>query len=477
VNTLPALTLPNTNGAFSAVMDLSGLTALAEITFAVPGAGSGDSFQVYFTTNPGATTSASGVQGPLLTGPAPGVWPPQIPARYLIVQRIAGTTTGLTMQTSGQETPGMGGSGPAPSTGTFSAVANLATGGAIGTAPATVDNFAFFTVNQTTAGQSVTLPAPTQTTPARLAYVENTGTQAFQLYTTELQPGFGAVVGWNGTAWNLVGVGNAISQGLNFFGAPILLGTGDANKLGLYTNAVLALLIDAAQNVGIGQATPKAKLDLAGALLLEPVAIANLATGGSVGSAATTVDVGSVLEINQTTAGQALTLPPPTNNTAHGRYLVTVNVGTVSFLIGDATLAQNLNLNPGAAASKGQGCVWEWDGTAWVPISAFLATPAQGANLGDANVTVTRAGQFSQYTLPAGTLSTGRTVTLPSSAQGALPGDVALVSRVDATANTLTVANGGGGGGNLIVMPASKINFVMAWFNGVNWIYMSGGAQ
>ncbi len=44
--------------------------------------------------------------------------------------------------------------------------------------------------------------------------------------------------------------------------------------------------------------------------------IANLATGGAIGTAATTVDVKTTFNINQTTANQTLALPTPTNTTA-----------------------------------------------------------------------------------------------------------------------------------------------------------------
>jgi hypothetical protein len=481
VQSLSPLAIPNTPGAFSAVLDLAALSATAEITFAVPGAGPLDQVQVYFTTHASATNAASAVQGPLLTGPTPGPWQPEIPARYVIVERIAGPTTGLLLEATGQETPSAG----SPSTSTLSgaslAIANLPTGGNIGTASATVDAYIFFTLDQTTPAVTVTLPNPTVTGSARLAVLTHTGTAAFLLYGAAILPGSSALLVWTGTQWQLAGLGGAASVVGNQIGSAITIGPNDSNALVFITNGTSAFKIDPNQNVGIGPgmglATPKARLDLNGAFLIEPVTTSDKPTGGSVGSAATTVDVTSILHLAQVTAGQALTLPPPTNATAPGRLLIAINVGTVPVLIGDATLQQNVNLMPGAATSKGQGCVFEWDGTAWVPISAFLATPAQGANLGDASVTLTRAGQFSQYTMPAGTLSTGRTVTLPSAAQGAQPGDVALVSRLDVSANTLTIANGGPGAGNLFVMPVSKVNSLMARFDGTNWQFMFGGAQ
>ncbi len=476
MQTLPSVSVPNTPGSFSAVVDLAALSALGEITFAVPGAGPLDQVQVYFTTNASAVNAASAIQGPLLSGPQPGPMPPQIPCRYVILERVAGTTTGLSAQISGQETPGTS-ANSGGSSGQALAISNLAATGPIGAAPATVDQYAFFDVAQTTASVNVTLPAPSAAANSRCVMVTNTGTAAFQLYGAMLLPNTSALVLWNGTQWQLCGLGSALSALGNALGMTLLIGTLDANGIRIITNGAGAVWVDVNQNMGVGQSSPKAKLDLAGAFLMEPVNVANLAGGGSVGTAATTVDVASILHVAQTTAGQALTLPPPTNNTAPGRLLVVVNTGTVPFVVGDATLLQNLNLMPGAAGSKGQACVFEWNGVAWAPLSAFSPTPAQGANLGDASVTVTRAGQFSQYTMPAGIMSAARTVTLPSAAQGAQPGDIALISRLDISAFTLTIANGGGGGGNTFVMPASKVNFHTARFDGTNWNFMSGGVQ
>ena len=62
---------------------------------------------------------------------------------------------------------------------TATTIANIAAGGAIGTAAATVDVFTTFNVNQTTADQTITLPTPTVTTAGKLAYVNNIGTVEF----------------------------------------------------------------------------------------------------------------------------------------------------------------------------------------------------------------------------------------------------------------------------------------------------------
>ena len=62
-------------------------------------------------------------------------------------------------------------------------IANLAGGGAIGTAAATVNISDYFTVNQTTAAQTLTIPSPTgaAAVEGRVIYVKNIGTASFTM--------------------------------------------------------------------------------------------------------------------------------------------------------------------------------------------------------------------------------------------------------------------------------------------------------
>lgn len=64
-----------------------------------------------------------------------------------------------------------------------------------------------------------------------------------------------------------------------------------------------------------------------GALLT--ASVSNLASGGSIGSAASTVDVTNVALINQTTAAKVLTIPTPSNGLA--MFYTLANVGTEGF--------------------------------------------------------------------------------------------------------------------------------------------------
>lgn len=81
-------------------------------------------------------------------------------------------------------------------------------------------------------------------------------------------------------------------------------------------------------------------------------ALGNFATGGSIGSAATTVDLGTFITIAQTTAGQTLTVPNPTDTTA-GRELVLANIGNQSFTVFATAVAAGVSIKA------------IWTGAAW----------------------------------------------------------------------------------------------------------------
>lgn len=90
-----------------------------------------------------------------------------------------------------------------------------------------------------------------------------------------------------------------------------------------------------------------------GNLKLATINVANLATGGVIGTAITTVDICSVFLINQTTANQTLTLPPPTNTLA-GNLVTIGNIGSVNFTI------SGINVSPNSLIKL------IWSGTAWL---------------------------------------------------------------------------------------------------------------
>jgi hypothetical protein len=81
------------------------------------------------------------------------------------------------------------------------AIANLATGGVIGTAATTVDVLASFNLSQSTAGQTVTLPNPTDARANKVVLLTNVGAVPFIAYGVTVQPSQSTQVVWSGAAW------------------------------------------------------------------------------------------------------------------------------------------------------------------------------------------------------------------------------------------------------------------------------------
>lgn len=85
------------------------------------------------------------------------------------------------------------------------ALGNFATGGAIGTAAATVDAYTVITINQTTSGQTLTIPTPTNAAAGHVLYISNIGSTSFTLLSAPLNTGATATLVWNGSAWTFSG--------------------------------------------------------------------------------------------------------------------------------------------------------------------------------------------------------------------------------------------------------------------------------
>lgn len=131
------------------------------------------------------------------------------------------------------------------------AISNKASGGAIGTAAATVDVASLFNVNQTTSGQTLTVPNLTNTTNGKTIHINNVGSTAFTLLSKTIEPGTGILLRWTGSAWNISGVGNAtggggagdiegVTAGIGLTGG----GTSGTVTLNADTSSVLATISD-----------------------------------------------------------------------------------------------------------------------------------------------------------------------------------------------------------------------------------------
>ncbi len=84
-------------------------------------------------------------------------------------------------------------------------VANMASGGAM--AQANIDNYGIILLNQTTAGQTITLAAPTDTTAGKVLMFGNVGSQTFTYSGLSVTAGEGVILVWSGSAWICIGKG------------------------------------------------------------------------------------------------------------------------------------------------------------------------------------------------------------------------------------------------------------------------------
>jgi len=106
-------------------------------------------------------------------------------------------------------------------------------GGSIGLASATVDQYTSITINQTSFGQTLTIPTPTITSEARYFFIQNSGTEAFQLLGQPINIGVSSLLFWNVTAaaWQFVS-GKLIGGGWQLLFAPTPL-TANTNYVAL----------------------------------------------------------------------------------------------------------------------------------------------------------------------------------------------------------------------------------------------------
>jgi len=153
-------------------------------------------------------------------------------------------------------------------------------------------------------------------------------------------------------------------------------------------------------------------------------------------------------------------------NTQKGRLLIVTNVGTAAFTLGDATVQQGINVSPGVSS------LWEWNGTAWVPLDGGIGRdPIQAGNL-NTSVNAPRAGRFTEYKI---TNIAAGDVALTCVTTGAIVGDVIRFTRTDTNAHTATIQDHTPA--TQFVMPNSKINFCDVRFNGTSFEFMAGGTQ
>lgn len=104
--------------------------------------------------------------------------------------------------------------------------------------------------------------------------------------------------------------------------------------------------------------------------------------------------------------------------------------------------------------------------------------PDRGDDLTDAAATIRPSGKRWRV-LPAATLTANRILTLgvATATISVESGDWILVTREDVTSYSLTIANGGAGGGNVSLLPGGGKGWVLAYFDGTNWIHKASGSS
>jgi hypothetical protein len=146
------------------------------------------------TSNSGGITidtgTATGTTGTIVLGAtnASGI---TLGRTGLTTSNAGALTVGQLLTASGGATIATGSTFTNASSTLFSAqaITDKPSGGAIGTAAATVDVATTFNVTQTTASQTLTLPTPTDTTAGRLVFVNNVGSTSFVMYGSTIAAG------------------------------------------------------------------------------------------------------------------------------------------------------------------------------------------------------------------------------------------------------------------------------------------------
>jgi hypothetical protein len=248
------------------------------------------------------------------------------------------------------------------------ALNNFAVNSAIGTAAATVDVRTGFTINQTTAGRTLTLPTPTANTVAgRIVYISNIGTTSFTMHGVTINSGASQSYIYNGSTWaptNVGGAGagvNAVglldsqtksSDGAVISGTSIYLQTADVSNPGLVSTGTQSF-------AGDKTFTGTTSFTGAGTALLvsnDAGITGNLSVGGLTTVSGSLIASGSSTVTTGTTTGTGtntttLTLTGDTFNVNDVIYIdnigqdyytrITVDPGTGSYTISPAVTFDN----------------------------------------------------------------------------------------------------------------------------------------
>jgi trimeric autotransporter adhesin len=318
------------------------------------------------------------------------------------------------------------------------AIGNLATGGNIGTAAATVDIGSSFNVAQSTAGQTITLPNPTTTTAGRIIYVQNTGTVNFDFFGVPLTPNSSRAAIWNGSGWNMLTANGGV------VGATPLSSISAATAANTINNA------GSTQTWNWNGATTSNGLVLTGNALTTGNILT--LTGGTFtsGSALNITNVGGAGIISNT---PGIDLTTPAGNTLQvisgTTGAATFDSGTTGAVnIGTSNNAKTVNVGTGAAVAN----TINLGGTGANTVNIANNQNAGAVNVGN-NLTTGTVSIATGANTGILSIATGAGAQTINFATGAAAKNVTVGSLN--TTSTLTLQGGGSAGGRVAAIAGS----------------------
>lgn len=395
---------------------------------------------------------------------------------------------------------------------------NQITTGPIGTAPATVDAFNYCTFIQTTTGISLSLPVPSDGRTGHFFTIKHDGTAVFTLNGVPIMPGQTLQFSYDGTSWGSTlpqqgGSNNVVTASVPNQATSTTLPVAlvDGNGCVIFNQSTQDIVITLptptfpstevvffvnSGTVPITLATGPGgikKVPLAPGVCIPMVYQVvtarwiqggnvlsgsqncsingiGLFAGGSLGTAAQTVDQYYGISLSVSGAAVGVTFPSPSDPTP-GHIYVVMNNSSISGT-NSIQLAGIGALNIFTTLQAGQMAVFCWDGSSWIP----TASGGVGATLGGGpNLIANAIGNFSVNS-PIGLASTtvdavahsiitqvatGKTLTIPQPTTTAA-GHVYFVGNSGSTAfNCL-----GAGGKTATVAPGKTHAF---FFDGTVW--------
>ncbi|HSX18344.1 MAG TPA: carbohydrate binding domain-containing protein [Candidatus Saccharimonadales bacterium] len=270
--------------------------------------------------------------------------------------------------------------------------------GSIGSAASTVDIYTSFSIAPTASARAYTIPTPTASTSyGRTIYIANIAAAGnyFTIAGIRIPPGSTGTLIWSNTnggdSWQFAGAGGASIENQNTADQTAdfrISGTGRANTsfttplidsitggLNVGTTTATGVTIGGTTNTStitlqgaaglsilLGNAAGFGTVTNNGATVNTTLALGDL-SAGSIGSAASTVNIYSSFSIAPSASGRAYTIPTPTASTTYGRTIYIANIAAT----GNYFTISGIRIPPGSTgtlvwSNTNGGASWQFAG-------------------------------------------------------------------------------------------------------------------